>query len=114
MASVSGVLPEQDTAMTVSAAPTQPGSRSAWESTTWTGLLSPVMALSISPARPELPMPATTMARGLASGAKADRSVSAHRPQRGPHLGRRRGDLPQHVRRIRRLDHVGRIEPVRG
>ena len=78
MASVSGVVPEQDTAMTASAAPTQPGSRSAWQTTTWTGLLSPVMALSISPARPEPPMPATTMARGLASGAKADRSVSAH------------------------------------
>ena len=78
MASVSGVLPEQDTATTASAAPTQPGSRSAWETTTWTGLLSPAMALSISPARPEPPMPATTMARGLPSAVKADRSVSAH------------------------------------
>src|SRR6266478_4017075 len=36
------------------------------------------MALSISPARPEPPMPATTIARGLASAVKADRSVSAH------------------------------------
>ena len=44
MASVSGVLPEQDTAMTASVAPTQPGSRSAGEITTWTGLLSPAMA----------------------------------------------------------------------
>jgi len=34
--------------------------------------------------------------------------------QRRAHLGRRRGHLPQHVRGIRRLDHVGRIEPVRG
>ena len=64
--------------MTALAAPTQPGSRPAWDTTTWTGLLSPVMAVSSSPARPEPPMPATTMARGLASGAKADRSVSAH------------------------------------
>ena len=78
MASVSGVLPEQDTAMTASAAPTQPGSRSVCADTTWTGLLDPVMAPSISPARPEPPMPATTIARGLLSGVKADRSVSAH------------------------------------
>jgi hypothetical protein len=78
MARVSGVLPEQDTATTASAAPTQPGSRSVWQTTTWTGLLSPAMALSISPATPEPPMPATTMARGLPSAAKADRSVSAH------------------------------------
>ena len=34
MASVSGVAPEQDTASTVSAAPTQPGSRSAGEIST--------------------------------------------------------------------------------
>src|SRR6266568_3964875 len=54
-ASVSGVVPEQDTARTASAAPTQPGSRPACDITTWTGLLSPVMALSISPARPDPP-----------------------------------------------------------
>ena len=114
MASVSGVLPEQDTATTASAAPTQPGSRSARETTTWTGLLSPAMALSISPARPELPMPATTMARGLPSAAKAGQVGFRARPQRGAHLGRRRGHLPQHVTGIGRLDHVGRVEPVRG
>ena len=36
------------------------------------------------------------------------------RPQRGTDLRRRRRHLPQHVPGIGRLDHVGRVEPVRG
>ena len=76
MASVCGVLPEHDTAITASAAPTQPGSRSACETTIWTGPARPVTALSSSPARAEPPMPAITIARGLTSGVSADRSVS--------------------------------------
>jgi hypothetical protein len=36
------------------------------------------------------------------------------RPHRGAHLRRRRSHLAQHVTGIGRLDHVGRVEPVRG
>ena len=75
-ASVSAVVPEPDTAITASAAPTQPGRRSACEATTWTGLPGPATAPSTSPARPAPPRPATTIARGRASGVKADRSAS--------------------------------------
>ena len=73
---VSAIVPEADTAITASAAPTQPGRRPVGATTTWTGLLGPATAPSISPARPAPPRPATTIARGLASGVKSDRSVS--------------------------------------
>ena len=43
---------------------------------TWTGLPGPTTAPSTSPARPALPRPAATSARGLASGVKADRFAS--------------------------------------
>ena len=114
MARVSGVLPEQDTATTASAAPTQPGSRSAWETTTWTGLLSPAMALSISPARPEPPMPATTMARGLPSAAKADRSVSAHDRTAVRTWAAAEATWRSMSPGSAASTHVGRVEPVRG
>ena len=77
---VSAMVPEPDAAITTSAAPTQPGRRSACVATTWTGLLGPATAPSSSPARPAPPRPATTIARGRASGVKADRSASRQDP----------------------------------
>ena len=74
------MVPEPDAAITTSAAPTQPGRRSARVATTWTGLLGPATAPSSSPARPAPPSPATTIARGRASGVKADRSASRQDP----------------------------------
>ena len=76
MARVCAVAPGADTAITASAAPTQPGRRSACEAMTWTGLPGPTTAPSTSPARPALPRPVATSARGLASGVKADRFAS--------------------------------------
>ena len=57
-----------ETAITVSAALTQPGSRSPRTLTTCTGDETPDSTSSASPA---MPVPATTMARGLPSRARA-------------------------------------------
>ena len=112
-ASVSSVVPEQDTAMTRSAAPTQPGSR--WSCTVDApGPRSPRRHAppSTSPARPEPPMPATTIARGRPSAVRPTRSASAHArsavrpgpPPRRPAAACRRGRPPR---------SLGRVEPVR-
>src|SRR5580700_3779807 len=79
-ASVSGVVPEADTAMTRSAAPDQPGSRLEPTVVTCSGLPGPQIAPRMPPATPEPPIPATTIARGLACGVNEDRSVSAQDP----------------------------------
>src|ERR1700759_889285 len=75
--SVSSVDPEQDTAMTRSVAPTQPGSWYPCEVMIWVALLVPQTAASTSPAMPEPPIPATTMARGRSPPVTGDRSTSA-------------------------------------
>ena len=114
MASVSGVLPEQDTAMTASAAPTQPGSRSAWRDDHLDRAAEPGHGVEhlarqarAAHARHHDGARPAVRGEGRQVGLRA-------RPQRGAHLGRRRGHLPQHVAGIGRLDHVGRVEPVRG
>jgi hypothetical protein len=68
-ASVSSVVPEQDTAITRSTAPTQAGSVYPWPASTGAGLEALHRAATASPAMPDPPMPASTTARGRPSAA---------------------------------------------
>ena len=93
-ASASTVCPELEGAITMSAAPTQPGSESPLIVSTCTGDDCPTMAARISPARTPTPAPATMTARGLESGPQPAEIAFLARPQRGAYLRGGRGDLP--------------------
>jgi hypothetical protein len=77
--SASGERPDADTAMTTSAAPTQPGTPALRCASTGTGHLGPATVARMSPVRAEVPCPATTTARGRPSSAMLVRLASAAR-----------------------------------
>jgi hypothetical protein len=76
-ASASGLRPLAETAMTTSAAPTQPGRAALRWPMIGTGQRWPATVVRMLPVRPAVPMPATTTARGRPSSARRVRSASA-------------------------------------
>lgn len=108
---VSAVVPEHDTAMTRSAAPTQPGRPNPRCTTMGIGQLIPTTAASTSPEIPEPPMPATTMARGRESSSSDSNGASSHGSRRTYLRGRGRYRA-QHVLRVCLSEAVDIVEPV--